>query len=192
MLATNKLGRRSFLIKGSALLACSTFSLPSIAKSSGPKKIPSAYIFYAKKNNVPAEILYSIAHVESRHSKTASPHIYAMNFKGKSFFFSNRETLYKNALHLLESGFKSFDIGPVQVNWKWHSERFDNDLWLATDPERNLNAGAEYLREQFDKYGDWFTAGGKYHSPGLNKKQLRNYNRYKNRLISVYKELGYA
>lgn len=186
------LNRRELLINSSLLCAGMIIPFKSMATTNKGKYIPSAYIHYANKNNVPAKLLYTIAHIESRYGNTKSPHIYAMNFKGKSHYFSSREVLYKNVLFLLESGFKSFDIGPVQVNWKWHSERFSNNLWAATDPERGLNAGAEYLRELFEIHNDWFVAGGKYHSPGTKPKQLKNYERYKRSLIDTYKELGYA
>ncbi|MDX5300366.1 MAG: lytic transglycosylase domain-containing protein, partial [Gammaproteobacteria bacterium] len=43
------------------------------------------------------------------------------------------------------------------------AERLETS-WKALDPQHNLRCGAAYLREMYDRYGDWEVAVGAYHN----------------------------
>lgn len=186
----SSINRRKFLING--LIAGGGLLLPpaTLAINRNPKRIPSAYIKYAKEAGVPPAILYTLAHVESRNANTGHPTTYAMNFRGVGYYFSSQSELLTNAKFLLENGYQSFDIGPVQVNWRWHSSKF-NSIEDAVNPHVNTQVGAAYLKEKFDEYGNWFIAGGKYHSPGSKPKQRSNAAKYAKRMERTFRELGY-
>ena len=177
---------RRLFIKSMSVAAGGLLIPPAIAKSPKGKPVAPAYLFAAQKHDIPPELLFTLAHKESELGSINMPHPFAMNFRGDSFYFDSRSELYTNVKYLLDNGHRSFDLGPVQVNWKWHGEKFE-DLWEATHPARNLNVGAAYYREQYDKCGDWFTAAGLYHS--FTPEKAEN---YRNGFIKIHKRLGYA
>lgn len=181
----NTLTRRSVIKAGGAL--CVTSLLPFEATAAKRVRVPEVYRYYADKHSVPAELLYSIAHVESYNPKTKSICHYAMNFNRTPYYFNSEEELLVNAKYLLENGYQNFDVGPVQVNWYWHQKKF-NSIDSAVNAHTNLDVGTAYLKEKLDSNGDWLTAAGKYHSPS-DRNAARNYSK---KVLGWYKRLGYA
>lgn len=131
-------------------------------------EIPPAYWTVSEAKRVPADLLYAISLQESKLATNKGrivPWPWTVNWRGKGYRFKTRAAMYQFCQKLLKSGYRSFDVGIAQVNWRWHSERFDGDLWAATDPWTNLNAAAKYLRERYEVTGDWWLAAGQYHNP---------------------------
>lgn len=130
--------------------------------------IPAAFYTVSRDKQVPADLLYSISLQESKLSTNMGrilPWPWTANFKGKGYRFKTRAELYEFCNSLIKQGHRSVDIGIAQVNWRWHSERFNGDLWAATDPWVNLNVAADYLYEHYQTSGDWWLAAGHYHHP---------------------------
>ncbi len=177
---------RRTVLQGLAVAGGALLVPPALASVATSKRIPIAYREAASKHNVPAKHLFALAVKESREPALAMPNPFAMNFKGKSFFFKSQQELYVNAKYLLDNGQRVFDVGPVQVNWKWHHMKFE-DLWDATNPEKSLDVGTAYYAEQYRKCGDWFVAAGMYHS--FTKSKAARYERDYRR---IYHDLNFA
>ncbi|OEE38333.1 hypothetical protein A1QO_02840 [Vibrio genomosp. F10 str. ZF-129] len=174
------------LFAGGALVLCPP-ALSGTSKVRKGKKIESAYIHAARKHSVPADVLFTIAHVESNDPSIKMPCPFAMNFNGRPYYFQSQEKLLTAARYLLEHGHKNFDIGPVQVNWYWHNGSFKS-IEEASDPYISLDVGTAYLRTKFNSEGNWVNAAGKYHAPN----NPVNAAKYEKKFVRMYKDLGYA
>ena len=137
--------------------------------------VPGAYEKVANKYSIPSVLLYSMALTESKnnHKGYVRPWPWTANFQRKSYYFDSREELFHFASSLVEMGYKSIDIGPMQVNWKWNGHLFSN-LWDATNPYINIDTGASILNAHYSRLGSFEEAVGAYHSPN-NKKNAANY-----------------
>lgn len=154
-------------------------------------EIPPAYWTVSAQKGVPADLLYSISLQESKlptNKGRIVPWPWTVNWRGKGYRFKTRAAMYQFCKRLLKSGNRLFDVGIAQVNWRWHSDRFDGDLWAATDPWTNLNAAATYLRERYDETGDWWVATGQYHNP-TNEYLARTYRQSVKRQWKIVKTL---
>lgn len=178
--------RRSFLGGVGSFIIVN--AIPKTVIAQPFSRIPPVYGQIAKKHGIPVEHLYTLAYKESYDPITRQPCPYALNLYGTSYYFSSREELYSNAKYILDRNIELFDIGPLQVNWKWHQEKFSS-LREATDPIRGLEVGAKYFREQYERFDhDWFVAAGKYHNLGNNK----HYSQYKKDYEYKFKKLGFS
>lgn len=113
------------------------------------------------EQNVSPQILWGIALQESSHPEKNRPWPWSVNVNGKSYFFSSKRNAVEFSAKEINKG-KSVDIGLMQVNWKWHKQRFSS-LSQAFDPVTNLRVAATILK-QFKRYPKW-VAVGKYHCP---------------------------
>lgn len=130
--------------------------------------IPPAFYKASALKQVPADLLYSISLQESQlvtNKGRIIPWPWTVNWQGRGYRFNTRAKMYAFCQRLLKNGYRSFDVGLAQVNWRWHADRFNGDLWAATDPWINLTAAASYLKERYDVSGNWWTAAGEYHHP---------------------------
>lgn len=146
--------------------------------------VPDGYIQIAKEKNIPSSILYSIAMQESN-AKTSKnrymPWPWTANIYGVGYRFNSREDLYEFCKRKIAKGITVVDIGAGQVDWKYHKNRFNNDLWSATDPAVNLRVSATILHDLYEeekeikgKNANWWIVVGKYHSPA-NGWRAQNY-----------------
>jgi len=121
---------------------------------------------------IPAGVLYALGQNESKHLN-GIPWPWTLNVSGKGYYFDDRLAAYQAADYLVKHGVNRFDIGPMQMNWKYHSARFNNNLWTALEPKTNITAAASYLRELLAETGSWKLALSYYHS--RNKERGDNY-----------------
>ncbi|MCG9576643.1 transglycosylase SLT domain-containing protein [Vibrio tubiashii] len=176
---------RRDLLKG-IVVAGGMLCMPPAFAASRSVRVPNSYVEAAKKHGIPPIHMYALAVKESNEPKRGKPNPFAMNFKGKSYYFESQQELFLNAQYLVENSQTIFDLGPVQVNWHWHSESFE-DLWDATNPFKSLDVGAAYFRKQFEKTGDWFEAAGRYHSftPDKARTYRRDYEAVYRRIVNA-------
>ncbi|AHF01395.1 lytic transglycosylase [Thiomicrospira aerophila AL3] len=116
----------------------------------------------AQEKQVNASILWLIALQESAPPGTLIPHPWTANFNGRGYYYSSREEAYFAIKQAVNDGFK-VDVGLMQVNWFYHADRFNNDLWSALDPLTNIRVASDILLD-FSKHGT-FEAIGRYHCP---------------------------
>lgn len=129
-------------------------------------RVPQGYRQVAAEYAIPPALLYAIALTESEDNfqGVARPWPWTINHAGKGTYFKTRQDAYQYAQKLVEQGVTSFDIGLMQVNWRWHKQRFPS-LWDAFDPYLNLHAAAQILIEQYTARGSFEEAVGAYHAP---------------------------
>lgn len=159
--------------------------------------IPAMYHLVATEHRVPVKLFYALILNESRSlvsvtgGKKVLPWPWTVNHRGKAHYFGSREEAYQFITQLVDAGDDHFDVGLGQLNWKWHSQRFDDDAWESLDPYKNLSAAATYLREQFENKNckSWELAIGCYHRPGQRDKDKRIAYKYANRVISLWVQI---
>jgi len=137
-----------------------------------------------KKYKIPNKLLEAISLTETGRTVggkyVAWP--WSLNISGESFFFKNE----KDLLVLLEKKIKSqknIDIGCMQISYKYHNKNFRN-IEEISDPKKNIEWAALYLKKLFNKHNSWNKAIAKYHSS--NPKRMKNY------LTKVHKNWRYV
>lgn len=109
------------------------------------------------KHSIPSGLLLALVKTESNLNPLA------LNIKGKSLFFNDKEKAIKAINKSIASGVVSIDIGLAQINYRWHGENFTSvDSMLS--PELNINYAAELLGKLKLTHGDWHKALRHYHS----------------------------
>lgn len=142
-------------------------------------QVPKYFVWLSQTTSVPADILYALSVKESNskmNNNTVSPWPYTINYKGVAFRYEDYHSMITAAKRLLSEGKTAFDIGPFQVNWKWNGHRAESIEDLG-NPHRNGIIASEILIEQYNKYGDWFLAAGRYHNPSNSNGHADKYTR---------------
>ena len=85
------------------------------------------------------------------------------NIRGRGHYYDSKGHALKHLETVAASGERSFDVGCMQLNYRWHGARFDT-LAQMIDPAQNVDYAARYLRELRDETGDWDKATRYYHS----------------------------
>jgi hypothetical protein len=83
---------------------------------------------------------------------------------------------------LLQRGYKNMDIGLMQINWRYHGNKFAS-LAEAFDPFKNASYAVEYLQKHREER-DWWQSVGRYHSG-----TERHAKRYIKSVYSMYKKV---
>lgn len=115
----------------------------------------------ASESGVGRNLLLAIALTESGRGRAPWP--WTLNVEGQGKYYPNREDAHTALVGYLKQGIRSIDVGPMQVNLKYHSHRFSN-TWDALDPYKNVTAGAAILKENYSRDGNLEKAIGNYHS----------------------------
>lgn len=110
---------------------------------------------------IPDRVLYSLALTES--AQKGRPWPWTMNYGGRSYYFADRATLHRAMEILIAQGRTNFDVGIMQIHWRYHARLFGS-TWEATDPTTNVWAGARILIDRFNESGNWVKAIAAYHS----------------------------
>lgn len=153
---------------------------PAVAHQDIPPFLPEAIclaeIFAAEaRYGLPENMLLAIGLQEAGRrvpgTKTVWP--WTANLDGRGHFFADKEALIAWAEKVRSGGRSSFDLGCMQVNQRWHHNRFSS-LEEAADPARNVDYAARFLLQLHRETGDWWEAAGRYHSntPALKKAYL--------------------
>lgn len=120
-----------------------------------------------KEKGLDPMILYSVALAESAYREKAdglvAPSVYTLRTADRPFYFNNRTDAVEKLNEILKHT-QSVDVGPMQINVKWHAYRVDRVEDLL-DPKVNIRVAADILNERLDaNRGDWLSALGQYHS----------------------------
>lgn len=120
----------------------------------------------SQRHGLPDGLLRAIARTESGRSLgkdglRAWP--WTSNIKGKGFYYASKEEALAHLIPLVQKGVTSFDVGCMQLNFRWHGDNFDS-LSDMIDPAKNTDYAARYLRELRAETGAWDGATRYYHS----------------------------
>jgi hypothetical protein len=125
---------------------------------------PVTVLFHTAQTINDAQVLAAIALKESElDSGVAWP--WTINSRGKSLYFASRSKAIDAAKRLLAAGDDLFDVGLMQINWRYHKTRFPS-LEAAFSPLANIRAADAILNEEYRRTGDMRKAIARYHSPG--------------------------
>lgn len=128
-------------------LICLLLCLFFIATRVCAEKLPEAYKRIAQLENVPAEVLYSLALAESSYelSHGVRPWPWTINVAGKAYRYPTRWEAYQATLSFIQRyPLKRIDVGIAQINLGWNGHYF-NSVWHAFDPYLNLRVAARLL-----------------------------------------------
>ncbi len=123
--------------------------------------------------DVKHDLLQTISAVESgqwdyqQNKYVAWP--WTVNAGGKGYYYSSREEAVDAVKKFQKQGYKSIDVGCMQINLKYHGEAF-NSVEEALDPYKNVRYSAKFLRSLYDRLGkSWEKASKRYHSANPQK-----------------------
>lgn len=149
------------------LLALAAPVLPAHASDADPAAAlcERAIVAGARRGGVPPEVLHAIALTETgrKSNGRVRPYPWAINREGKGFWFATRDEAMAFARQSLAEGRDSFDVGCVQINFRWHGHAFPS-LDDMFDPEWTATYAAQFLRNLYEERGSWSEAAGAYHS----------------------------
>jgi hypothetical protein len=119
----------------------------------------------ARRGGVPPEVLHAVALTETGRNSNGRlrPYPWAVNREGKGFWFKTRDEALAFARSSVAAGRPSFDVGCVQINYRWHGHAFPS-LEDMFDPEFTATYAAQFLRTLYEERGSWSEAAGAYHS----------------------------
>ncbi len=123
---------------------------------------------YEKKYKIQKNVLLSIALQES--SRYYAPNFpilwpWTVNYGGKSYYFDSKKEAIKYLTPLLRKGHRNFDVGCMQINYKYHGHNF-RSLEEAFSPSHNIKYAAEFLSKTYKKQKAWKISVAKYHGSG--------------------------
>lgn len=182
------ISRRAWL--GAASLAGMGCAQPVLARSSTfasdwgaapghrfgqPAALPLGYAVMGQRHGVPPLVLYGVALQESAKlfGPYALPWPWTLNVQGKPVRYNSYSASVAGMRSFIASGVRNVDAGLMQVNWGYHRDKL-LDPAQALDPYPNMAVGARILQGHFASTGNWYTAVGRYHSPG-NAERAANY-----------------
>jgi hypothetical protein len=160
---------RSGLGLGLVLLALLAPAAPARAETpaaADPAALCEAAIASgARRGGVPVEVLLAVALTETGQERDGRLRAWpwAINREGKGFWFKSREEALAFGRQSLAEGRPSFDVGCVQINYRWHGHAFPS-LEDMFDPEWTATYAAQFLRTLYEERGSWSEAAGAYHS----------------------------
>jgi len=126
----------------------------------------------SKRYNVPLGILYAVGLTET--GQKDSLHPYALNIKGKAVFARSENEALRIFHAARKSGTKLIDMGCMQINHHFHGKKFASPKEML-DPAENVAYAAQFLRELYQREGNWTMAVARYHAGPNNNPAQRRY-----------------
>jgi hypothetical protein len=168
---------RPFLWLG--ILLALAFVTPAVAED--PSDLcERAIVNGARRGGVPVEVLHAVALNETgrKDGKRLRAWPWAINREGKGYWFKTYEEALAFARQSLAEGRTSFDVGCVQINYRWHGHAFPS-LEDMFNPEWTATYAAQFLRTLYEERGSWSAAAGAYHSltPELARQYAARFDR---------------
>lgn len=122
------------------------------------------------EHKMPRGLLAAIARIESGKKiefvKGSVAWPWAINVEGQPFYFKTKSEAIQAVQKHVKSGKRNVDIGCMQINYHHHGENFDS-ITAMFDPKKNVEYGAQFLKNLKKTHGSWSKAVGMYHSATL-------------------------
>ena len=162
-------GLKTFLLAALAAAALAAFTSDAAASTGAcEREIQSA----AAKYGIPEGILYSVGLTETGRKGSLYPS--AMNVEGKAIFPPSEEDAMRQFDVARRSGAKLIDIGCMQINHYYHSDKFTS-VRAMFDPARNVEYAARFLKELKRREGSWTMAVARYNAGPNNQPAQKRY-----------------
>lgn len=128
-------------------------------------------LFEAVGTTSPAQVLTAVALRETGRAGWYWP--WSVNHAGRGYYFVNKELAIEHVRSLLGKGETNFDVGLMQVNWRWNGARFTS-LEDAFDPVTNIRVADSIFQEHIAETGSLVEGVGRYHSktPSLKRRYI--------------------
>ncbi len=139
---------------------------PARAEDPDPSDLCDAAIAKAaRRGGVPVEVLHAVALTETGQHRDGRMRAWpwAINREGKGYWFKTHDEALAFGKQSLAAGRTSFDVGCVQINYRWHGHAFPS-IEEMFDPEWTATYAAQFLRTLYEERGSWSEAAGAYHS----------------------------
>lgn len=140
-----------------------------------------------EKYQIQKHLLTSISTIETgqwnekMQQKMAWP--WTINVKGKGYYYKTKDEAIAAANEFRKRGINSFDVGCMQINMKFHGNKFSG-LEEAFDPTANVEYAARYLNSLYSRRQNWMQAATDYHSKRPSKARI-----YKKKLIAAIEKV---
>lgn len=125
-----------------------------------------------REYEIPQGLLRAIALVES--GRGGRPWPWTIGEPGAAHYAPTREAAAREARQRIAQGRRSIDLGCLQVNWRWHGERFPDPEWVL-EPRNNTDYAAWYLAELRRQHGSWTLAVARYHASDTARRAQAGY-----------------
>jgi hypothetical protein len=137
--------------------------------------------FELMHSSVDPKVLAGIALNESGRNGRAWP--WTLNVAGQGLFFKTRNDAFRAIQSLIGAHRCDFDVGLMQVNWCYHSQRFAS-AWDALRPSTNIRVAEDILNENYSKTHSVAKAIAYYHSanPAPGQAYLARFARHLNQI----------
>jgi len=146
-------------------------SICRVASAGSEKSCESEMRKAAAEYRIPLAVLYAIGLSETGQKGLLRP--YALNFGGPSYLAKDLADALARFKEAEKRGAKLIDIGCMQIDYYYHSSRFDS-VESMFDPRANVRYAAEFLRKLYDREKSWTLAAAYYHAgPGNDAEQKR-------------------
>lgn len=154
----------------------SDWGAPSRPRRGSPAPLPLGYVIMGQRCGIPPMVLYGVALQESAKlfGRYALPWPWTLNVRGAPKRYPTYASAVAAMRGFIAEGIRNVDAGLMQVNWGYHREKLIEPA-RALDPYPNIAVGAQILRSHFSATRNWYTAVGRYHSPG-NAERAANYS----------------
>lgn len=152
--------------------------------------VPPAFERVANEYGVPVDVFYSIALAESgRSTRDFGFKVWpwALNINKQSYYPESKQAALVLIEEAVSGGGDQFDVGLMQVSWRFHKSTFQENAEYALDVGANLRAGAKIFSEFIDQADDVWQAVGFYNA-GASKKlsSLKSAKQYSDRVKRIY------
>jgi hypothetical protein len=123
-----------------------------------------------RRHDIPGNLLLAIGLQEAGTTRDGRRTIWpwTINAGGNGRMFDDRAEAIAWTDRLIEAGVDLVDLGCMQVNLRWHGERFDG-VEEMIDPRANVDYAARFLLSLKAEMGGWDAAAGAYHSRNLER-----------------------
>ncbi len=147
---------------------------------------PLTSLFSAANTTADPRALAAIALMESEYQEGV-PWPWTINWRGKAMRYRTRGEAVRAARQLLAIGDELFDVGLMQVHWRYHKGRFTS-LDAAFSPLINIRVADAILMREFQRSGDWLKAIARYHAPSNKQRGERYAHGVMQKLAKVNRE----
>ncbi|MCT4635291.1 MAG: transglycosylase SLT domain-containing protein [Rickettsiales bacterium] len=112
---------------------------------------------YEKLYNIPTGLLKAVSKIESEYNP------FVLNDGLKTHRFKTKEEVLNRISYLIEIGKTNFDVGCMQINYRWHDKNFTSPEEML-DVTWNVHYAASLISGLYKDHGSWQAAIRHYHS----------------------------
>jgi soluble lytic murein transglycosylase-like protein len=142
-------------------LAALFFSSVAVVPADAANLCEREMVRAARLHDVPLGILYAVGLTETGRRGSLQP--YALNIDGRSVFATTLDEALAHIDAARKSGAKAIDIGCMQINHRFHADRFKSVREML-DPKANVDYAARFLKQLRMREKTWTLAAARYNA----------------------------